>query len=212
MHEGDQFAYAALHVLRHLLRGDVRALHVYEIGYFLNARAGDAEFWRQRSNLHPPSLRRLEALACALARKWFACGLPPAVAEEISRLPGAVHAWLDNYGACAIESKFAVSKNELWLHLALLSSFRDKAAVIRRRMIPLNLPGRVESEFVPEQQRTIGRRVLGAAQYVRVFSQRAWHHLRSWGAVLSSGVAWWRTLRSVRGVGAMRSRTKPGIG
>ncbi len=198
MHEADQFAYAALHVLRHLLRGDLRALHVYEIGYFLHSRPDDVKFWRAWREMHPPELRRLEALACALARKWFACDLPVVVAEEISALPGTARAWFDNYAACAVESKFAVSKDELWLHLALLPSFWDKAAVIRRRMIPLTLPGRVESEFVPEDQRTVGKRVRGVIQYVGFLARRAWHHLRSCGAVLSSGVHWWRMRRALR--------------
>lgn len=212
MREADQFAYAALHVLRHLLRGDLRALHVHEIGYFLNARHDDVDFWREWRDLHPPDLRRLQALACALARKWFACELPPVVAGEISVLPGEVHAWFDNYAACAVESKFAVSKDELWLHLALLSLFRDKAAVIRRRLLPLTLPGRVESEFVPEEQRTIGKRLWGMVQYAGFFVSRAWHHLRSWRSLLSSGIRWRRTCRDVCGFGATRGSSKPGIG
>lgn len=198
MHLPDQFAFAALHAVRHLLRGDLRALHVYEIAHFLHAQRDDAEFWARWQELHAPELRRLQSLACGLARKWFACSLPDAVAAEIHALPRDVYAWFENYAACAVESKFSSSKDELWLHLALLPSFRERAAVIRRRMIPLNLPGRVESEFVPAAQRTMPRRLVGALRYAAFCAARALHHLRSWGAFLSGGMHWWRLRRAAR--------------
>jgi hypothetical protein len=194
----DQVAFAALHAVRHLLRGDLRALHVYEIAHFLHAQRDDAEFWAQWKRLHAPELRRLQSLACGLARMWFACGLPDAVAAEIDALPRDVHAWFENYGASPVESKFSSSKDELWLHLALLPSFRERAAVIRRRMIPLNLPGRVESEFVPTAQRTMPRRLVGAIRYAAFCATRTMHHLRSWGAFLSGGMRWWRLSRAAR--------------
>jgi hypothetical protein len=198
MHLPDQFAFATLHAVRHLLRGDLRALHVYEIAHFLHAQRDDGEFWAQWKELHAPELRRLQSLACGLARKWFACSLPDAVAAEIHALPRDVHTWFENYAASAVESKFVSSKDELWLHLALLSSLRAKAAVVRRRMIPLNLPGRVESEFVPGDQRTVASRLIGAIRYAAFFVARAMHHLRSWGAFLSGGTHWWRLRRAGR--------------
>lgn len=211
MHEADQFAFAALHALRHLLRGDLRALHVYEIAHFLHARQADAQFWNEWRELHAPDLRRLQSLACALARKWFACDLPPAVVAEIDALPSDAHAWFENYAACAVESRFAASKDELWLHLALLSSVRDKAAVLRRRIIPLNLPGRVESEFVPEKQRTVRGRFRGAVQYVAFCAARARYHVLSWGALCSSGLRWWRIRRHSRGLSGAPGASSDGI-
>jgi hypothetical protein len=212
MRAADQFAYAALHVLRHLLRGDLRALHVYEIAYLLHARQDDAAFWNEWRELHPAGLRRLQSFACALARKWFACGLPPAVATEISSLPVDAHAWFASYAASAVESKFVSSKDELWLHLALLPSFRERVAVVRRRMAPLSLPGRIESEFVPEQQRTMAGRLRGAVQYALFLGSRAVHHLRSWSALLSSGIHWWRLRRGRRAVAALAPEPQDSIG
>ena len=192
LHPADQFAFATLHVLRHLLRGNLKALHVYEIAHFLDKRQGDAEFWNEWRELHPARLRELQTLACCLAGKWFACGLPAAVAAEINRLRPELRVWFESYAACAVESKFRAAKDELWLHLALLPSFKDRIAVVRRRMIPLTLPGRVDSAFVPDEQRTMARRMRGAVQHAFATGSRVIYHLRSCGPVLRGAVGWLR--------------------
>jgi hypothetical protein len=196
LHPADQFAFAALHVLRHLLRGDIRPLHVYELAHFLDQRQSDAEFWNEWLELHPAGLRELQALACCLAWKWFACGLPAAVAAEIERLRPEVRVWFESYAACGVESRFRASKDELWLHLALLPSVSDRLAVLRRRLIPLTLPGRVDSAFVPERQRTLARRLRGAMQHARAAASRVSYHLRSCGPVLREAIRWRRLRRS----------------
>ena len=71
LHPADAAAYAALHVLRHVLTGSVRIFHVYELAAMLHARSDDAAFWTEWRSLHPPELRRLEALSFQLAREWF---------------------------------------------------------------------------------------------------------------------------------------------
>ena len=43
----DALAYAGLHFLRHVLRGDTIAFHAYEIARFLDARAEDDRFWER---------------------------------------------------------------------------------------------------------------------------------------------------------------------
>jgi hypothetical protein len=197
LHPADQFAFAALHVLRHLLRGDLRPLHVYEIAHFLDKRQSNMEFWDEWRELHPAGLRELQTLACCLARKWFACGLPAAVAAEIERLRPEVRVWFESYAACGVESRFRASKDELWLHLALLPSVRDRLAVLRRRLIPLTLPGRADSAFVPEQQRTLARRLWGAMQHARAAASRVSYHLRSCGPVLRGAVRWRRLRRPI---------------
>jgi hypothetical protein len=207
LHPADQFAFSALHALRHLLRGNLRALHVYEIAYFLHQRHADPIFWENWRELHVPELRKLQSLTCCLARKWFGCELPPAVAAEINALRPEIRAWFESYGACAVESNFHASKDELWLHLALLSSPSDRLAVLRRRMIPLTLPGRVESAFVPESQRTVARRVRGALQYAAAVASRVLYHARSCVAVLVSGVRWRRLRRELRA--PLTTRTEP---
>ena len=91
----DGLAYATLHLLRHLLRGDLRTSHVYELAAFLHDRTGDAAFWDRWNNLHSASLRKLEAIGFCLAGRWFDCDMPPAAAEEIARLPADTARWLE---------------------------------------------------------------------------------------------------------------------
>jgi hypothetical protein len=181
--------------LRHLLRGNLKALHVYEIAHFLHARHDDAAFWDEWRALYPADLRELQLLGCCLARKWFGCALPAAVAAEISALRPELRVWFESYATCAVESRLRASKDELWLHLALLPSLKDRLAVLRRRLIPLTLPGRVDSAFVPEPQRTLLRRMRGALQHAFAAGSRVLYHLRSCGPVLRGAIRWHRLRR-----------------
>src|SRR5579872_5333173 len=91
----DRLGYAALHLLRHLFRGNPRPYHVYEIAYFLETQSRNDSFWSSWHELHPTPLRRLETIAFRLADAWFGCRLPPAVAEEIDPLDGGVALWFE---------------------------------------------------------------------------------------------------------------------
>src|ERR1017187_1783418 len=88
----DALAYACLHLLKHVLRGSARPFHVYEVACFLNSHAADESFWAEWRSLHPPALRRLQAVAFRLAWEWFGCALGPA-RDEIAQLPAAATAW-----------------------------------------------------------------------------------------------------------------------
>jgi hypothetical protein len=57
----DRLTYAALHSLRHLLRGDLRAFHIYELAAFLHSRAKDDDFWETWAATIPPDARRPSA-------------------------------------------------------------------------------------------------------------------------------------------------------
>jgi hypothetical protein len=92
--------YASAHALRHLLRGDSRPSHIYEIAYFLEHNS-DAEFWRVWRDSHDQPLRRVQAVCFAIARQWFGCRLPAIAQEEIEQLPQPVRAWLAAYAPCA---------------------------------------------------------------------------------------------------------------
>ncbi len=43
---GDGLSYACWHLIRHLVRGDSRAYHVYEIAHFLHRTAAYDDFWK----------------------------------------------------------------------------------------------------------------------------------------------------------------------
>jgi MFS family permease len=159
--KADRIAYASLHLLRHLFRGDVRPSHVYEIASFHHNAAEDDIFRH-----HDVSLRRIEAIVAELARVWFGCRLNAAVQEEVEQLPPLVQRWLNEYAFSPLTCLFQPNKDELWLHLSLLDSAWDKAAVVRRRLLPS-----------PQ-----GKKLLLA---------RAGHHARALPGVVFGAVRWY---------------------
>ena len=58
----DSFAYAALHVLRHLLRGDLLLWHIYQLAFMLDGLADDAAFWSEWNARYSGSDRTLLAI------------------------------------------------------------------------------------------------------------------------------------------------------
>ncbi len=105
----DAVAFSALHLLRHVLHGDTKVFHVYELASFLERHAGDAEFWEAWSGLHAPALRRLQAVAFALSEEWFGCAISSAARAEIADLPAGTRAWFAEFATSpavtAISSK-----------------------------------------------------------------------------------------------------------
>jgi hypothetical protein len=191
----DKLGYAALHLTRHLLRGNVRAFHVWELANFLDGHH-DPEFWRQWQRLHPPSTRRLESVAFLLAKRWFACRVPDAVEDSIDQLSPSVHRWFEIYGWSPIESIFEPNKDELWLHMALLDSAFDQFDVLRRRLIPVSPPGPIDAVYIPDDELTTSRRIKRAARNIAYAASRAVHHTRLLVPTLWRGIRWWFHARS----------------
>jgi len=189
-HPADIAANAALHMLWHLLRGDLRPLHVYELAWFLHHRAGDTEFWNTWARLHDESLRRLEAICFAMAQRWFDCRLPSAVVEEIDRLPPEVARWLATHSLSPLIGLFHPNKNELWLHWNLLDATRDRMAVLRRRLLPERLPGPVSAIHVAKENLTWRIRLRSRWRYVLYAISRAIHHLRALPSTAAGAVRW----------------------
>jgi hypothetical protein len=159
LHPADAFGYAALHALRHMLRGDLRAGHIYELAWFLHQRRADDAFWNAWRALHGPELRGLEAIAIRLAREWFGCGLHPAAREAAGTLPAGVERWFARSAAAPVEALFRPNKDELALHLCLLGGLGAKARVLRRRLVPAVLP------HMPEGVGGRGRYLLARAAF-----------------------------------------------
>ena len=182
----DALGHKALHVLGHVLHGEVRAAHLYELAYFLDAHAGDGEFWRRWHDLHPAGLRALELLAFRLAYAWFECRLHPSVVEESENLPAAVARWFEVCAASPAEALFRPNKDELWLHFLLLRTARDKAALLRRRLLPARLPGPLDSVFLPQRDLTWRVRLRKRVQFARYALGRAVFHLRAVAPTLAT--------------------------
>jgi hypothetical protein len=80
---------------------------------------------------------------------------------------------------------FHPSKDELWLHLSLLKLRRDKLSIIRRRLLPSNLPP--PSRATESQSRR--------AVYASWFAARLRHHAISLATIIGSGWRWRRRIR-----------------
>jgi MFS family permease len=207
LHPADAIAYSALHSLKHLLRGDARIFHIYELAQVLHRHADDAGFWDVWFELHDESVRILEAICFSLAETWFACRLPEAAREQTERLPADVKRWLATYSWSPIAGLFRSNKDELWLHWALLQSSCDRVAMLRRRLLPERLPGSFGVTHVPESQITWRMRVGNRASYLQYLASRLSHHMRAlpptlwsatrwFGAGLELGREYWRLLAS----------------
>ncbi|MCW5977803.1 MAG: MFS transporter [Bryobacteraceae bacterium] len=186
----DALGYACLHALRHLLRGDARPAHFYEIGWFLHREHGDS-FWRRWNGAHDRDLRRIEAVVFGVARAWFGSRLAPAAGEAVEQLPPSVKQWLERRVYAPIESPFHPNKEELWLHLALVSSRWDKAAIVRRRLAPMRLPRPFDAVHVADDDLTWRIRLRALWRYAVHVVSRLLHH---GGALASLGLGaprWW---------------------
>jgi len=196
----DTLGYAALHLTRHLLRGNVRPFHVWEIARFLDSQGDRADrdpaFWRAWHNRHSPSLRRIQAIAFLLAKAWFACRVPDEAEAEIGALPPAARRWFELYAWSPVESQFRPNKHELWLHMSLLESASDRWHVLRRRLIPASLPGPVDEIHLPDDQLTARRRMKRALRNAGYAASRGYYHARMLIPTLIDGVRWWFRARA----------------
>ena len=86
--------------------------------------------------MHPPELRRLQAIAFRFAAEWFGCPLP----EEAASLPAKVERWFERHAASPVTAYFQPNKDELALNLCLIESPAAKARVVARRLFPVQLP------------------------------------------------------------------------
>jgi hypothetical protein len=138
--EPDRVAFAALHVLRHILRNNASPAHVFELARILTRRADDEAFWNRWTEAHDAPFRALQAIAFQFAAQWFGCRLSPTADQECRALPEPVQAWFRSYAFSPLVNLVEPNKDALWLHLALLPRRMDRIAVAARRMIPVHLP------------------------------------------------------------------------
>ena len=188
----DALAYAGLHFLRHVLRGAAIAFHAYELACFLDNKADDDRFWNEWSGLHSPPLRRLEAVGFRLAAEWFGCRIAPAWEREMAALPSATQQWFADFATAPAASEFNSNKEELWLHLSLIEARRDAWAVVRRRLLPGNLPRDAGAAHVPASELTWRKRARYKLRHLAYVARRARRHAVSLARTAVSAARWWR--------------------
>jgi hypothetical protein len=195
----DALGFASLHVLKHILHGSGRPFHVYEIACFLDSHAADDQFWSRWNSVHSPELRRLEAVVFRLAAEWFGCRIGPAAQAEIDRLPASTLSWFEMFATAPAGRRFHSRKDELWLHLSLLTSRLDAWSVARRRLFPIRLPGQVDAIYIPKSGMNWSRRALKQFRYFSYIAARLRAHLAALPSTARSGILWWwRTSRRQR--------------
>ena len=191
----DALGYAALHLLRHVLRGSARPFHIYELAAFLALHSADDAFWHRWRALHSAPFRRLQAVMFRLASEWFGCELGAIAGQEIAGLPLPARAWFDEFALSPAKALFHAEKDEVWLHLSLLDRWQDKLAAARLRLFPVNLPGPIEVTLAATLP--WNRRMARSCRYASYVASRLRRHAAALPRAARSGLRWWRRKRSL---------------
>lgn len=187
----DHLGYLSLHILRNILLRDWIIHHVRELAVFLHSHAEDHAFWDSWIELHPKSLRSLEAIAFYHSRAWFGCRLHWRIEQEIAGITSSQRTWLERFSDSSLENMFHQNKDQLWLHLSLISSPKDKWKIFRRTLLPLRI-GAWNSPIV----RIRNRRLVQSSsnpllRYLNYFISRSVSHGGASIATLFRGLTWW---------------------
>lgn len=186
----DGLSYTTWHLVRHLVRGDVRAYHVYELAQFLQRSAEDDAFWGNWRNRKPSAV--VEAIAFRLAMEWFECPVHSSVQVLCDALPPSVRRWFELFTFSPLRSLEHPNKDELFLHCSLVNGWGDRLQITKRRLLPLRFsPITVDAHVpAPGWRLRLKRRVYGSWFTAR----RAFHHARTLAPVMWNGLRWHRAL------------------
>ena len=195
----DNLGYTAINLLRTILKAFPPAEQLYGLGRFLHLHADDHVFWKQWRGLHPESLRRLQAISFCLAQDWFACRLSDEAQDEVNRLPSPIRKFLSHFSDSMRTPRYITTKDGLWLHLDLLQSSKDRAAVFFQRMVPIHgeTIQKVLGEEPPPKNRSNETPVLrsspprrGPVEYASYFVCRSVRHLVLFPVTLARGLTY----------------------
>jgi MFS family permease len=183
----DALAFAALHLMMHLLHGDLRLQRAWELAYFIQNRVDDHEFWARWRKYHAGESGQLQLIAFTLVCRWFQCRWPEALENEPESLPEDVLLWLSRYAFSPIENLFVPNKDEVWLNLCLLQSFKAKARVLLRRLLPV----KAVTEGNAPNNSTQPKKGSATFWRMRFLLERSFIHARTMPITCLRGVEWW---------------------
>jgi hypothetical protein len=188
LHRADGLSYSTWHLVRHLLRGDVRGYHVYELAHFLHHTAADDPFWQMWRCGKASTL--VESLAFRLAMEWFECDTNSIVQQLCRSLPVPISRWFDLFAWSPLTTWERPNKDELFLHASLVKEWPARLHIARRRLFPFRIsPITVDAHVpVPDWRLRLKRRLL-APWFI---GRRSLHHARTFAPLLWNGVRWWR--------------------
>jgi hypothetical protein len=188
----DGLSYSALHLVRHLLAGDVPLRHVYELAHFLHRSADDNSFWAEWRASGSMSYRTVEGIAFRLAGEWFDCRLNPHAQETVDQLPRSIQRWFELFARPTALLADASNKNELWLHWCLVKGSKDRREIALRRLFPVRRGRVVLDAHVPPAEAGLqlrAKRIIFEAGFV---ARRAVHHIRTLAPTIRGAWIWWR--------------------
>jgi hypothetical protein len=145
----DVFLLQVLHAFQHVLDGWIRMSWFYEIGYFLNQRAADTEFWQRVGHRveQAPLMREFVVAVAEIVAKFFGAPIPRTVQAWSHELRPAARIWIRNYapqwayGNNEVKplSLFSTSKLPLLLHRQyIVPDPNVRRQVTRHRLLPSN--------------------------------------------------------------------------
>jgi hypothetical protein len=197
----DSLGYAALNLLRDLLRVGIVTSQVYELAWFLHHNSHNEELWRSWTLMHDDELRRLESVSFLLARTWFHCDLPEAADTEIKRLPVGTRCWFEAHATSPSPMGWLrPNKDAVWLHSSLLASAAEKRRVIFGRLLPRRvLPvDAAIANRVPNCSPNEGSVSYNYSRYFVYLFARVTYNLKVLPSTLWHGFCWWRSARISR--------------
>ncbi len=134
----------------------------------------------------------MEAIAFRLARDWFGCRLNPVAQELVDAIPYPVQRWFELFGMSPLHALERPNKDELFLHLCLVESLKDRVAIVKRRLFPHRPTRYLADAHVarPDLQLRMKRKLVSTA----FLAKRAFLHARTLLPVMRSGLRWRRAL------------------
>ena len=193
----DQVAFLSFHILRDLLSGEWIVHHVYELAYFLHARAHDDDFWISWRQMHSEQMRSLQTIVFVLAEKWFRCELSPQLEQHIRELSPAVCHWLLHFSASPLEWMFTPNHDSVWLHASLVDSFSAKVRIVRHKLLPNRIPPLRAAKFASSKRRRMAKNTVQSLElrYVAHVADRLHHFAHVLFRGIWRGGRWWLSTR-----------------
>jgi hypothetical protein len=194
LNRADALSYSTLHLVRHLFQGALQLHHVYEMAHFLDASAFDDAFWREWSCSGLPGCRVIEGIAFRLAMEWFHCTIHPAARNAVDQLPSHVNRWFDLFGMSPALIAGPANKNELFLHLSLISRKEDRRRIAIGRLFPEHNGSVVLDAHVRRDRLNLRQRLRGRAYEFGFKLKRTGYHTLTLLSILRSSLRWWTSL------------------
>lgn len=142
----DAFLLQILHACHHLFTLWIRMSSLLEIGYFLNRRAHESEFWSQVQQCVGDSsiLQEFTVIVTELVSRVFRAPVPSTISAWEEKLRPASRVWIEHYARrCAFSelpahqfSLFPTAKFVIFLHQQFREEEQVGTTVVRKRLLP----------------------------------------------------------------------------